>query len=214
MAKRKLLIYITKSCTHLNIRKTCAKFCNIGLTNAHHPCHCNTARFFWEVTAVKIAVTLLEMEEKVGNKSKGRILNQFFKKTKHVKSSEKRTFLTQRNARFSENLACFVFLKHPFWDALFCLITGENNKIYSSGCSYRTRSWLVRRLGWQKFLKCKFRSSRLRIFFKIVVLKNFAIFGENLCWSPFLRKLWSNDSMESVSLWILQKFEYTLFLKK
>ena len=28
-----------------------------------------------------------------------------------------------RNVRFSENLACFVFLKHPFWNSLFCLIT-------------------------------------------------------------------------------------------
>ena len=28
-----------------------------------------------------------------------------------------------RNVRFSENLAYFVFLKHPFWDSLFCLIT-------------------------------------------------------------------------------------------
>ena len=26
---------------------------------------------------------------------------------------------------FSENLACFVFLKHPFWDSPFCLITDE-----------------------------------------------------------------------------------------
>ena len=30
-----------------------------------------------------------------------------------------------RNVRFSENLACFVFLKHPFRDSLFCLITVE-----------------------------------------------------------------------------------------
>ena len=28
-----------------------------------------------------------------------------------------------RNICFSENLACFVFLKHPFWDSPFCLIT-------------------------------------------------------------------------------------------
>ena len=28
-----------------------------------------------------------------------------------------------RNVHFSENLACFVFLKHPFWDSPFCLIT-------------------------------------------------------------------------------------------
>ena len=30
-----------------------------------------------------------------------------------------------RNVRFSENLACFVFLKHPFLDSPFCLITDE-----------------------------------------------------------------------------------------
>ena len=30
-----------------------------------------------------------------------------------------------KNVRFSENLACFVFLKHPFWDSPFCLITDE-----------------------------------------------------------------------------------------
>ena len=30
-----------------------------------------------------------------------------------------------RNVRFSENLGCFVFLKHPFWDSPFYLITDE-----------------------------------------------------------------------------------------
>ena len=30
-----------------------------------------------------------------------------------------------RNVRFSENLAYFVFFKHPFWDSPFCLITGD-----------------------------------------------------------------------------------------
>ena len=29
------------------------------------------------------------------------------------------------NVRFSENLACLVFLKHPFWDSPFCLISDE-----------------------------------------------------------------------------------------
>ena len=28
-----------------------------------------------------------------------------------------------RNVRFSKNLTCFVFLKHPFLESLFCLIT-------------------------------------------------------------------------------------------
>ena len=30
-----------------------------------------------------------------------------------------------KNVRFSENLACFVLLKHPFWDSPFCLITDD-----------------------------------------------------------------------------------------
>ena len=38
-----------------------------------------------------------------------------------------RTYAYQgiRNVRFSENLTCFVFLKHPFWDSPFCLITDK-----------------------------------------------------------------------------------------
>ena len=34
-----------------------------------------------------------------------------------------------RNLRFSENLPCFIFLKHPFWDSPFCLITDDMKKI-------------------------------------------------------------------------------------
>ena len=30
-----------------------------------------------------------------------------------------------RNVRFSENLACFVFLLPPFWDSPFCLIAND-----------------------------------------------------------------------------------------
>ena len=90
-------------------------------------------------------------------RQKGKSQNGCFKKTKHAKFSEKRTFLTPwyahqslflnkdaglrpatlckkrlwcayqgiRNVRFSENLACFFFMKHPFWDSPFCLITDE-----------------------------------------------------------------------------------------
>ena len=62
--------------------------------------------------------------------------NGCLKKRKHAKFSEKRTFLTPwytqlrvcayqgvRTVRFSENLACFVSLKHPFWDSPFYFIT-------------------------------------------------------------------------------------------
>ena len=37
----------------------------------------------------------------------------------------KRVYQGVRNVRFSENLMCFVFLKHPFRDSPFCLITDE-----------------------------------------------------------------------------------------
>ena len=55
------------------------------------------------------------------------------KKRKHVKLSKKQTFLRVRtcayqgikNFRFSENLTCFAFLRHPFSDLPFCLVTDE-----------------------------------------------------------------------------------------
>ena len=64
-------------------------------------------------------------------RQKGESQNGCFKKTKHAKFSEKtnisflliRTRQEVRNVRFTENLACFVFLKHPFWDSPFSLIT-------------------------------------------------------------------------------------------
>ena len=81
-------------------------------------------------------------------KQKSKYQDGCFKKTKHAKFSEKQTFLTPwyadkfrvlcfletpvlvcvsevRNVRFSENLAWFVFLKHPSWDFPFCLITDD-----------------------------------------------------------------------------------------
>ena len=73
----------------------------------------------------------------VGNKAKGRILKQVFQENKALQIFRKtnisyplirtRTCAYQgvRNVRFSENLACFVFLKHPFLDSPFCLITGD-----------------------------------------------------------------------------------------
>ena len=80
-------------------------------------------------------VTIFSLNSSV-IRQKGESESGCFKKTKHAKFSENRTFLTPwyahvrvrigvRNARFSENLACFVFLKHPFWDSLFCLITDK-----------------------------------------------------------------------------------------
>ena len=58
---------------------------------------------------------------------KGESQNGCFKKTKYVRFSEKRTFLIPWYARlrFLDNLVCFVFLKHPFWDPTFCLIAND-----------------------------------------------------------------------------------------
>ena len=81
-------------------------------------------------------------------RQKGKSQDGCFKNTKHAKFSKKRAFLTSdtltktgvsrkqstpnscayqgvRNVRFSENLACFIFLKHPFGDSTFSLITDE-----------------------------------------------------------------------------------------
>ena len=62
---------------------------------------------------------------------KGESQNGCFKKTKHAKFSGKRAFLTLWYAYFVRKkcslfgkfgILCF-FLKHPFWDSPFCLIT-------------------------------------------------------------------------------------------
>ena len=75
--------------------------------------------------------------ELVGNKVKGRISKRVFQENKARQIFRKtnisnplirtRTCAYQgvRNVGFSENLAFFVFLKHPFWDAPFCRITDE-----------------------------------------------------------------------------------------
>ena len=76
--------------------------------------------------------------ELVGNKAKERFSKrvfqeskacQIFRKTKisyHFLRTRMRAYHQRvRNFRFSENLTCFVFLKHPFWDWPFCLITDE-----------------------------------------------------------------------------------------
>ena len=73
----------------------------------------------------------------VVNKVKGRISKWVFqeKKPRHIFRKTNisyplihtRTCAYQgvRNVRFSENLAGFVFLKHPFWDSPFFLITDD-----------------------------------------------------------------------------------------
>ena len=73
----------------------------------------------------------------VGNKAKRRILKRVFQENKARQifrktnisypliSTRTRAYHGVRNVHFSENLACFVFLKYPFWDSPFCLITDD-----------------------------------------------------------------------------------------
>ena len=77
------------------------------------------------------------------HKANGPISKRVFQKTKHAEFCEKTNVsyhLTRtracvyqgiRNVRFSENLACFVFLKHLFWDSHFWLITDKLNESYT-----------------------------------------------------------------------------------
>ena len=49
----------------------------------------------------------------VDNKAKGRISKQVFQENK-ARQIFRKTNISYPLIRFSENLACFVFLKHPF----------------------------------------------------------------------------------------------------
>ena len=82
-------------------------------------------------------VALKNSSEFVGIKAKGWISERVFQENKANQNFRKtnishpliRTctcaYQGVRNVPFSENLMCFVFLKHPFWDSPFCLITDE-----------------------------------------------------------------------------------------
>ena len=75
----------------------------------------------------------------VGNKAKGRITkrvfqenktHQTFRKNKYFLAPDTCAYQGVRNVRFSENLACCVFLKHPLWNSPFYLITDELNILF------------------------------------------------------------------------------------
>ena len=71
------------------------------------------------------------------SKAKGRISKRVFQEKKARQIFRKTnifyplictrtcTYQGVKNVRFSENLPCFLFLKHSFWDSPFCLLTDE-----------------------------------------------------------------------------------------
>ena len=91
----------------------------------------------------------------VNNKPKGRISKQVFPENKASQIFRKtnisyplirtRTCVYQgvRNVRFLENLACFIFSKHPFWDSPFCLIIDDLSNWDSDYTNLTTNVLLV-----------------------------------------------------------------------
>ena len=97
---------------------------------------------FFNITSISMPHARQNMLEAVKLsviRQKGETQNGCFKKTKYAKFSEKFTCVYEgvrhtqracayqgiRNVSFLENLTCFVFLKHQFWDSPFCLTTDE-----------------------------------------------------------------------------------------
>ena len=82
--------------------------------------------------------TPLRIWQFVGSKAKGRITKWVFQENKARQTFQKNKYFLlpdtcayqEVNVRFSENLVCFVFLKHPLWDSPFYLITDKLNILF------------------------------------------------------------------------------------
>ena len=114
----------------------------------------------------------------VNNKAKGRISKRVFQEIKARQIFRKtnvlyplirtRTCACQgvKNVRFSENWACFVFLKHPFWDSPFCLVTDELSFFtLNQFFTYKSRSTQIRQsqipnwVWWSRIFRIEFDRS-------------------------------------------------------
>ena len=75
--------------------------------------------------------------------------------------------------------------------------------------------WVCQKPQGVRWIPVIYRSSRWQIFFKIFVLKHFAVFtGKHLCYSQTWRSanLLKRDSNTVFSLWLLRNFREHLFL--
>ena len=131
--------------------------------------------------------------EIVGNKAKGwtskRVLKQSapnFPKTNifyPVIRTRACAYQGVRNVPFPENLACFVFLSHPFWESPFFLITGD---IYFLGFAEKER-----RLSGFRFLKkslIHYKSVYPKCHFVFLINRN--VKSEIKFWFSFLYWSW------------------------
>ena len=141
-------------------------------------------------------VIQLEKHNVDGNKAKGRISKRLFQESKPRQIFRKtnisypliRTrrcaYQGVRNVRFSGNLACFVFLKHSFWDSPFYLITDElwkpvarrkeitirlviNHLLFYSNGSVKTAILNINFIWWP-FVSTQMRNQRKSYFLSFV----------------------------------------------
>ena len=101
----------------------------------------------------------IDQDDLVCNKPKGRIskrvfqenkARQIFPKNENFSPSDTHTYVYQgvRNVRFSENLACFVFLNHRFDIRPFGLLP---NTLQTGHPFYHQTSWRKSALGLEAF---------------------------------------------------------------
>ena len=127
----------------LNVHKTHFRLCRIKLrSNDTHFTKAHVIIIANHISDKLISTKLFRLNEMlrlqiVGNKAKEWIWERVFQENKARQIFRKtnisypliRTrscaYQGVRNVHFSENLAHFVFLKHPFWDSPFYLITNE-----------------------------------------------------------------------------------------
>ena len=87
-------------------------------------------------TITKVILVSFSKQISSVRRQKGKTQNGGYKKTKHVKFSEKQTLFTpcmhsfvgisgDKRYLILENLACFVFLYSSLWDLSFCLATDD-----------------------------------------------------------------------------------------
>ena len=93
-----------------------------------------------------------------GNKAKRRILKEnkarrIFRKTNIYPLIRTRTYQGVRNVRFSENLACFVFLNTRFKIQPFALLPANSKLLFYLSCRYLW-CWLLdhRGMSWRRWL--------------------------------------------------------------
>ena len=66
-----------------------------------------------------------------------------------------------------------------------------NTQIYSGSNKFGRNIQIPRKKYFSRILASSYRSSHWQVFFKICILRNFAIFiGKDLCCSPFLIELY------------------------